>query len=214
MNERLKKITVAAMLCALSYVLMCLCRIPVVLFLKYDPKDIVIALGGLIYGPMMTVAVSLVVSLVEMITVSDTGLIGFVMNVLSTCTFATVASLIYKKWHSVKGALAGLLCGVAVTVAAMMLWNALVTPLYMQVPRETVIELLIPAFLPFNLLKAGLNASLTFLLYRPVVTALRKARLIPPSQGGQKKNLLPLTLVVSLLVVTCVLVILAFNGVI
>ena len=102
----------------------------------------------------------------------------------------------------------------AVTVAAMMLWNALVTPLYMQVPRETVIGLLIPAFLPFNLLKAGLNASLTFLLYRPVVTALRKARLIPPSQGGQKKNLLPLTLVVSLLVVTCVLVILAFNGVI
>ena len=214
MNERLKKITVAAMLCALSYVLMCLCRIPVVLFLKYDPKDIVIALGGLIFGPMMTVAVSLVVSLVEMITVSDTGLIGFVMNVLSTCTFATVASLIYKKWRSVKGALVGLLSGVAVTVAAMMLWNALVTPLYMQVPRETVIGLLIPAFLPFNLLKAGLNASLTFLLYRPVVTALRKARLIPPSQGGQKKNLLPLTLVVSLLVVTCVLVILAFNGVI
>lgn len=213
MNEKIKKITVAAMLCALSYTLMCLCRIPVVLFLKYDPKDIVIALGGLIFGPMMTVGVSLLVSLLEMVTVSDTGLIGFVMNVLSTCSFATVAAAIYKKWRRVGGALAGLVTGVAATVAVMLLWNYLVTPLYMQVPRETVVELLLPAFLPFNLLKAGLNGGLTFLLYRPAVTALRKAKLVPPSQGGKKKNLLPLTLAVCLVVVTCILVILVFNGV-
>ena len=37
-------------------------------------------------------------------------------------------------------------------------------------------------FLPFNLVKGGLNMAVTLLLYKPVVTALRKARLVPDSQ--------------------------------
>ena len=45
-----------------------------VLFLKYEPKDIIIACAGLIYGPLSSLAVSLVVSFAEMITVSDTGI--------------------------------------------------------------------------------------------------------------------------------------------
>ena len=32
-------------------------------------------------------------------------------------------------------------------VTVMMVWNYLVTPLYMGYPREAVVELLIPAFL-------------------------------------------------------------------
>ena len=51
----------------------------------------------------------------------------------------------------------------------------------MGFPREAVVELLLPAFLPFNLLKAGLNATVTLLLYKPVVTVLRRAGLVEPS---------------------------------
>ncbi len=217
MNERIKKIAVAAMLCALSYVLACLPGVPLVPnvpFLEYDPKDIVIALGGLIYGPMMTVVVSMAVSFLEMVTISTTGIIGFVMNVLSTCAFATVASAIYKKIRNVTGAVVGLASGLAGNVAVMLLWNYLITPIYMGLDREEVAEMLVPYLLPFNLLKTGVNASVTFLLYRPVVTALRKAKLVQPSAGGKKRNILPLTLVISLVLLTCILVILAFNGVI
>ena len=52
MNVKAKRITTIAMLCALAYVVMAVGRVPVVLFLKYDPKDVVITLGGLIWGPM------------------------------------------------------------------------------------------------------------------------------------------------------------------
>jgi hypothetical protein len=38
------------MLSATAYVVVG--RIPVVLFLKYNPKDIIITLGGLIWGPL------------------------------------------------------------------------------------------------------------------------------------------------------------------
>ena len=43
-----KKLTVLAMLAALSFIVMVVGRIPVVLFLKYDPKDVVITIAGFI----------------------------------------------------------------------------------------------------------------------------------------------------------------------
>ena len=48
MNSKAKRITTIAMLCAVSYAVMAVGRVPVVLFLKYDPKDVIITLGGLI----------------------------------------------------------------------------------------------------------------------------------------------------------------------
>ena len=50
MNTKARRITTLAMLCALAYVMTAVGRIPVVLFLKYDPKDAVIALAGMIWG--------------------------------------------------------------------------------------------------------------------------------------------------------------------
>ena len=57
-------------------------------------------------------------------------------------------------------------------VLVMLLWNYLIAPIYMGYPREAVVELLIPAFLPFNLIKGGLNAAITMIIYKPVVKAL------------------------------------------
>jgi riboflavin transporter FmnP len=213
----IKKLTAAAMLCALAYIVMVIGRVPVVLFLSYDPKDVIIAVGGLIWGPMISFAVSVVVSFIEMITVSDTAWIGFLMNVISTCSFACTAAFIYKKKRTLSGAVVGLSIGAACAVAVMMLWNYLITPLYMGFPREAVVELLLPAFLPFNLLKAGLNAALTFLLYRPVVSALKSTGLIDKTKSKnaeKRKTNLGLVILALAIIVTCVLFILSLNGVI
>ena len=71
-----------AMLCALAYLVMLVGRIPIVLFLKYDPKDIVIAIGGFLYGPVSAFVISVVVALVEL-PISETGIIGCIMNLVS-----------------------------------------------------------------------------------------------------------------------------------
>ena len=134
MNVKAKRITTIAMLCALAYVVMAVGRVPVVLFLKYDPKDVVITLGGLIWGPMTACLVSVLVSVLEMFTVSDTGILGCIMNILSTCAFACTASAIYRKKRTLAGAVAGLAAGCAVMVSAMLLWNYLITPLYTGIP--------------------------------------------------------------------------------
>lgn len=72
-------------------------RIPVILFLKYVSSDVVITLGGFIWGPMTSCIVSVIVATIEMLTVSDTGILGCIMNIVQTLSFVCTASVIYKK---------------------------------------------------------------------------------------------------------------------
>jgi riboflavin transporter FmnP len=206
---------VLAILSALAYIVMMVGRIPVVMFLKYDPADVIITIGGFLYGPLSAFAISTVVSFVEMLTVSDTGVIGLVMNIISTCSFACTASCIYKSKRTITRAIIGLIAGWLLTTAVMLLWNYFIAPIYMRIPREEVANLLIPAFLPFNLLKGGLNAAMTMLLYKPIKRALYKSRLMlvseEPAAITGKVNIGTI-LVSSFILITCVLLILVFQG--
>ncbi len=214
MNSKAKKVTTVAMLCAIAYAVMFVCRIPITLFLKYEPKDVIITMGGFMFGPLTSLLVSVVVSAVEMFTTSETGWIGLIMNILSSCSFSCIAALIYKRRHTVSGAVIGLISGCLLMTAVMLLWNYLVTPLYMGCSREDVAELLIPAFLPFNLLKGGMNTAITLFLYKPVVTALRKAHLIERSSDTEKSGLkIGLLIVAAALLITCILLALMLAGV-
>lgn len=216
-SEQIKQMVVMALLAALAYVVMVFIRIPVISFLKYEPKDVIITIGGFIYGPLASLFISLIVTLVEMGTVSDTGWIGAVMNFVSTAAFVLPATIIYKKMHNLKGAVIGLVSGVVSMIIVMLLWNYILTPLYMGYPREAVAKMLPTVFLPFNALKGGLNAALTMLLYKPVITALRAANLVPRPEEQRKGSVGTTILVVVLslaLAATLVLVILALQGVI
>ena len=215
-NTKTKKLTAIGMLCALAYIVVVVGRFPIgfVDFLKYDPKDIVIVIGGFIYGPLASFAISAVVSIVEMFTISDTGVIGMIMKIISTCSFACTAAFLYKKRHDMTGAVLGLVAGCALMAVAMVLWNYLITPLYMGYPREAVAEMLLPVFLPFNLVKGSLNAGITVLLYKPVVTALRRAHLIEAGSSKKAKVNVGVILVALFVIVTCVLMILSKMGII
>lgn len=186
----LRTLSSLGMLTAVAYVVMYLSKLlpQVAGFLQLDLKDTVICIGGFLFGPVASALISLVVALVEMFSVSDTGPIGMVMNVLATCSFCCTAAFVYKKQHTKKGAVLGLLLGVAALTVVMLLWNYLITPLYMGVERDMVKDMLVPIILPFNLVKGGLNMALILVLYKPVVTALRQARLVPESQAPFQKT--------------------------
>lgn len=190
-KQNTKKLAVLAMLSAIAFLMVTLIRIPIfpgVDFLKYEPKDVIITFGGFLYGPVSALLVSVVVSFIEMITISHTGIIGCVMNILSTCAFACTAALVYKKKHTLSGALAGLSLGTVLMTVIMILWNYLLTPLYTKMPRADVAAMLVPVILPFNLLKGGLNAAITSLLYRPLIQGLRHAHLFPESTSEKKPD--------------------------
>lgn len=223
-NLKIKNITIIAVLSAIAYLVMFAIRLPIVpaaSFLKYDPKDVIIIIGGFIFGPLTAFAMSAVVSFLEMITVSTTGFIGLLMNIISSCGIACTASFIYKKKRTVAGAIIGLAVGVIVTTALMLLWNYLITPIYMTVPRETIAKMLIPVFLPFNLLKSCLNAGITLAIYKPLSTALKKMNVLPNttpekssgvSTAKSKKINIGVLCAALFVIITCILIMLVYQG--
>ena len=218
-RTNVKTLTSLAMLTAIAYVVMILSKsLPQVSgFLQLDLKDTVICIGGFVYGPLAAAVISIVVPVVEMFTYSDTGIIGCIMNMLATASFCCTASFVYKKIHTKKGAVLGLALAVAVLVAVMLLWNYLITPLYMtNFSRAEIAAMLPTIFLPFNLVKGGLNMAVILLLYKPVVTALRKARLVPESRSQdapQKKLGAGFLLFALALLATCVTFALVLMGI-
>lgn len=214
MQSKTKKITITAMLCAIAFVVVAVGRIPIVMFLEYEAKDVVIAIGGFLFGPLTAFIVSAVVSLVEMVTISATGPIGCIMNVLSSCSFACVAAAVYKKKHTLQGAVIGLAAGTVLMTVIMLLWNYLITPIYLGYPREAVVELLVPVLLPFNLLKAGLNSAIVLLIYKPVATALRNAGLLDSSgKKAAKDNKIETWLLALFVLATCIFFMLVLGGI-
>ena len=207
-----KKLVLLAMLAAMAYIMVSLIRIPVVLFLKYEPKDVVVTIGGFLLGPMASFIVSLVVSLLEMVSISETGPIGCLMNLLSTCAFSCTAAFLYKRKHTLGGAVSGLVIGSVFMVGVMLLWNWLITPLYMGVDRNAVEGMLLPVFLPFNALKAGLNSAMVMLLYKPLATALRKTGLVETGSGKSGGSRLGFYLLAAGLLITCIVLLLVLQG--
>ena len=213
-----KKLTIIAMLCALAVLAVIVFpHIPVLAeYLTYEPKDVVIVMGGLMMGPAASAIISVISSVIEMVTVSKTGPWGLLMNVVSSCAYACTAAAIYKKKRTADGAVASLLCGTAAMALMMLLWNDLVTPIYTGMPRGAVAGMLLPVFLPFNLVKGGLNTGITLLVYKPLITALRKARVLDGMGRAEKASMKldPAMLALgAVLIVGGVLLVMRFNGI-
>ncbi len=178
-NERVKTITRLGMLAAVSVVLASLIHFPLfpaASFLVYDPADIPILLSAFLYRPAAGVAVTFIVSVIQGLTVSAEGrLIGIIMHFVATSAFCIVASLIYRKKKDIKSLVLGLVLGALAMTVLMCGMNLLLTPLYTGMSISAVAGMIVPIILPFNLLKAGINAVVTFLLFLPLRNALSKA---------------------------------------
>ena len=111
---RTRTLVTLAMLSAIAFVVMLASKLmPSVMgFLDFDFKDVVICIGAFVFGPLAGAGMVVTVAFLELFTVSTTGIIGFIMNVLATGGFCCTAAVIYKRRHTMMGAIAGLLAGV------------------------------------------------------------------------------------------------------
>lgn len=172
MSEKVRKLVTMAILVAISIVLVSLIHLPifpVVPFLEYDPADIPILIGAFAYGPVAGLVLTVVTSVIQGLTVSaSSGAYGIIMHIIATSVLVLVASGIYRVRHTKAGAILGLVCGTLAMGLVMMPANYFITPIFMGVPTEVLVSLLLPGILPFNLLKAGINSVVTFLVYKTV----------------------------------------------
>lgn len=159
------------MLVAVSIVLVYFIHFPIfpaVAFLEYDPADIPILMGTFAFGPLAGLLLTIVTAIIQGTTVSAaSGLYGIIMHIIATGTMVLVSGNIYKKKKSRKGAVIALVFGVIAWIIVMIGANLVITPLFMGVPRAMVVDLM-PFIAGFNGIKAGINAVVTFLLYKRI----------------------------------------------
>lgn len=192
MNE--KSITTAklaklAMMTAVSLVLLLLIRVPwpPAPFLVYDPADVPIYITAFAFGPFEGLIVTLVVCLIQAFGLGGDGFYGFIMHFVATGIVAVAIGMMYKKNKTKKTAVKSLIVGVILAVLVMCVMNLIVTPAYMGAPVSAVVAMLPTVIIPFNLVKAGLNAVLTFLLYKRISGLLHgTGRTVAPKEAKEE----------------------------
>ena len=68
-----------------------------------------------------------------------------------------------------------LVLGTLAMTVLMCILNLVLDPIFWGTPREAVLRLLVPAIIPFNLSKAGINSLITFLIYKRVSKLIHRA---------------------------------------
>lgn len=169
------------LLAAMGIVLVALVEVPIfpaAPHLKYDPADVPILIGAMIFGPVPGLMLTLVISFVQSFMLhGSSGVVGFFMNVVATGAMALVVGFIYKHSRKSIAAMAtALIAGVIIRTTVMVMMNLIVTPLYIpNVSVDDVKKMLLPIIIPFNLLKAGINSAAAFV----VAGYLERAKLFP-----------------------------------
>ena len=196
---QLEKVIGISIFSALAYIVALICNIipPVQGFLSLDIKDAVIAIAAFIYGPISGVIIAFIAAFIEFLTFSTTAWYGLIMNFASSAVFTLTASLIYKKLRTINGAIISFVAAIIATTGVMLLLNTFVTPIYLISPlvgmpeavaTDMVKSLLGKVLLPFNFAKAMLNASVAIMLYKPVLSALSKAKIIKTKSASLNFN--------------------------
>ena len=189
-RENTNRLVHLGMLAGLSLLLVYLIHFPIfpgAAFLEYDMADVPILIGTFLYGPLWGLALTAVVSVLQWLLVSPaSGWIGALMHFCATGTFVLVAGLIYSRWRCRKGAVTSLLLGALGMILMMIPLNLIFTVHFMGVPRQVVVDMLVPIIIPFNAIKTVLNGALTFLLYKSVARVLRIERVEAPACAVQK----------------------------
>ena len=170
-------ITFTGILSALAIVLMLYVHIPLLPgapWLEYDLADIPILLTTFLIDPIAGFVVLVVVSAIQAFTVSSqNGIIGFIMHVIASGVMLFVSGIIFSIFEKAKkgkvtlfiGLALGLILGGLLMTAVMIPLNVIFTPMITPTPRAAVIDMIFPVIVPFNLIKAGINCVVTYILY-------------------------------------------------
>ncbi len=172
-----RQLVTMALLCAIGVLLSFVefPLLPVVPWLKYDASAMPAMVCGFAFGPGAGFAVGLVGAVLHGLLLADAS--GAVMNILVVAGFVVPAAMVYQRRRTMTGAIVGLALSVVAATLMAIVGNLVVTPLYLGVPLNAVVEMIIPVLVPFNLLKAALNAVLTIVVYKAVSNLITPKKL-------------------------------------
>lgn len=163
-----KQLVTMALMCALGALFMYvqLPILPSAPFLTYDPSLVPAMVCGFAYGPGAGTAVAAMAIVIHALTTGDW--VGALMNLVATMGYILPAAIVYQKMHTYKGAVIGLALGVIAATALSMVANLTIGVWFWYGSADVILPLMLPAVLPFNLIKTVLNSVLTLVVYKAV----------------------------------------------
>lgn len=175
-NSKTLRMVQLAMISAISVALVSITQFPFppAQFLKFDLADMPIFLSAMLFGIPSGWLVLTVVSFVQAFMMGGDSIIGFLMHMIASGLMLTVAALVYNRFHHWKGAAGGLLLGTLARTAIMIPLNLIFTVHFLGVPQQAVMEMLVPAIIPFNLLQGVLNTVATLAMMGALKPVMKK----------------------------------------
>jgi len=181
------KIATTAIFTAMAVVLMNLeTALPLMPpFLKFDFSEIPVLIGSFALGPVYGIIIELLKNLIHLPWSMTSG-IGELSNFITGSLFVGTAGAFYSTHRTRKGAVISMIWGTLALAAIACPFNYYITlPLYGTVLGfklediiamssavnpliNTKLDLILYAFLPFNLFKGTLVSFITFWVYKPV----------------------------------------------
>ncbi|HXL03521.1 MAG TPA: ECF transporter S component [Bacillota bacterium] len=140
--------------------------------LRFETADVPVLIAGFAFGPGAGLAVTFIMAVLMAFITGLDGAVGALMHFLSTGSLVMAASFIYRRHHTLRGAIAGLIAGTVAQTLIMPLVNLTIVPLIYGFSREQVVAML-PVLFAFNAIKAGLSSVITFLVYKRVSCFLK-----------------------------------------
>ena len=166
--KQLQRLTLAAVLSALSLVLMATIRFPIfpsAPFYEMEFSDVPILVCSGLLGPVYAIISLFIVCLIQTLFFSSSsGFIGFVMHFVSSGLMILVVYLLRKHIKGFKGIVLSDICGVIVMTLVMIPMNMWLVSEFMNIDAKGFVEGFLWVCIGFNLIKATTNVTIYTIL--------------------------------------------------
>ena len=171
-----RQLVTMALMCAIA-ILLSFVEFPIfpaASFLKLDVSFVPSAVVGFAYGAGPGVLVGIVCAVAH--GAISGNWVGALMNIIMSCAFILPAAAIYKRNRTFKGAVVGMVVAVVCLVAAAVVANLVIDPLFNGMPFDADAALVVPAIIPFNVIKGVVISVLTGLVYKSISNLITPAK--------------------------------------
>lgn len=179
MKKNLKWIVYAGMISAIAFILYAMeisvgFLFPATPFLKIELSDVPACVAALGFGPGMGVVVELVKNVLHIFITKEPALSGEIGNLLAGLGMILPVWFALRKKQTIKTKIVAVILSAIFTSIIMAFVNYFVTlPLYGISDHMAKMNMIFVGFIPFNLLKGALVATISIILY----DALKKFKL-------------------------------------
>lgn len=147
-----------------------------VAFLKFDFGNVFILLSAFILGPVEGVIVCVIKEVLRII-IGSTGGVGEIANMITTCAFILLPSIVYQYRKGIVTVIISLICACVLGTIAALFTNRFITfPLYLKGAAVDVFNDCFWLIAAFNIVKTLIISAVTMLLYKRLSNFLKSIK--------------------------------------